>query len=101
MTNLEFINREIKELEFQIKYIESNMKKNVDIRTELQLKIDETQLKLNSLYQIKTDLEAWEAVKRNLEHPSGDTDILAFCISPLCIDQMKDYEKIIKALEVE
>ena len=58
MNNLEFINVEINKLENQIEYIKSNMKKYVDYRSEGQLNIDELQLKIKHLKQIRTDLKA-------------------------------------------
>ncbi len=63
MTNLEFINIEINKLENQIEYIKYNMKKYVDYRSEGQLNIDEIQLKINHLKQIKIDLKAWYIIK--------------------------------------
>jgi hypothetical protein len=63
MTSLEFIEKEIRELKFQINYIKSNMKKYIDFRTEGQLEIDMRQLKINHLQQIKSQLEAWHIVK--------------------------------------
>lgn len=63
MNNLEFINTEINKLENQIEYIKSNMKKYVDYRSEGQLNIDEIQLKINHLKQIRTDLKAWYFIK--------------------------------------
>ena len=60
MNNLEFIEKEIKELEFQINYIKSNMEKYIDFRTEGQLEVDMKQLKLKHLQQVKSELEAWE-----------------------------------------
>ena len=65
MTSLEFIEKEIKELEFQINYIKSNMEKYIDFRTEGQLEVDMKQLKLKYLHQIKSELGAWEICKKH------------------------------------
>jgi hypothetical protein len=66
MNDLEFIEKEIRELKFQINYIKSNMKKYIDFRTDGQLEIDMKQLKINHLQQIKSKIEAWEVMKKHL-----------------------------------
>lgn len=71
MTSLEFIEKEIKELEFQINYIKSNMKKYIDFRTEGQLEVDMKQLKLKYLQQIKSELEAWYSIKQGIKLCEG------------------------------
>lgn len=63
MNNIEFIEKEIKELNFQINYIKSNMEKYIDFRTEGRIEVDMRQLKLKHLQQIKNILEAWQIVK--------------------------------------
>lgn len=93
MTKLELIKEEIKTCKKQIERFKAEGYASCII------KIQKNRLSL--LKQIKTDLEAWKAVKRNMEHPSEDHDILAFCISESYSPQTKDYKKILKAFEAQ
>lgn len=102
MNSLEFIEKEIKELKFQINYIKSNMKKYIDFRTEGQLEVDMRQFKLNHLLQIKSVLEAWEVVKKHCDYQDSDRFNCIpegfYSIEPI---RGKDFLIVRKVLEVE
>lgn len=106
MNSLEFIEREIKDFEFQIKHIKSMVSRYVDYRTEGQLKIDEIQLKINHFEQIKSELEAWEIVKDNVNVYShqGCNNVEIEYVQ-ITEEQLPDYKHVdiikkAKALEV-
>lgn len=95
MNSLEFIEKEIKELEFQINYIKSNMEKYVAFRAEGRIEVDIKQLKLNQLQQIKSELEAWEVMV--IKTLITDGGVIHMTIE----DDDVGYETVIKALKME
>lgn len=63
MNSLEFINEEIKQLE--------ERKENA-FKNEYYSIYKECSQKITALQQIKTELEAWEVVKRHCDYQDGD-----------------------------
>ena len=106
MSSLEFIEKEIKELEFKINYIKSNMEKYIDFRTEGQLEVDMKQLKLKYLQQIKFILEAWEIAKEHkvdlfhIEMLDTAEEFNYDLVSQYQLTE-EEFNKLKKALEVE
>lgn len=69
MTSLEFINKEIQRINSIIRVTKNDitfMDENKRDTSELKIKVAVLENHLNSLHQIKTELEAWEVVKKNI-----------------------------------
>lgn len=85
MTSLEFIEKEIEHWEKVIKHQPSS--------NNIQKHLND---KLQTLYQIKTELEAWEVCKKFIVNLGGEYE--------LCIDNwynVNEYQTLKKALEVK
>lgn len=98
MNSLEFINQEIKFLEDMINMDLALMEDEEDLED-----IAKKQQHLSYLQQIKTELEAWEVVKKHLEHFPDDyyNGIPEEIITMTSKIDKKDYPTIKKALEVK
>ena len=69
MTSLEFINKEIQRINSIIRVTKNDitfMDENKRDTSELKIKVAVLENHLNSLHQIKTELEAWKVVKKNI-----------------------------------
>lgn len=106
MTSLEFINQNIFECKNHIEHLENKIiedKKYPSFVKCHKERIEELKPILKVLEQIKTELEAWEAIKKHIEYfPenywNGIPKELITLTSPF---SREDYLIIKKALEVE
>ena len=93
MTNLEFIEKEIKQLE---------ERKEKAFKNEYYSVYKECSQKITTLQQIKSALEAWEVIKKHCDYQDYDRFNCIpegfYLIEPI---KGKDYLTIKKALEVE
>lgn len=106
MTKLEFIDREISSTEIDIWYSNSILKETPqkeELKREmLEVKINVLKQKMFMLQQIKTDLEAWEVVKKNLKVYPDETIRLETKEWMTIYTNYKDqYQTLKKALEEE
>lgn len=101
MTSLEFINKEITRLKRIIYVTQNNIAlytENKRDTTELQVKVIVLEDRINSLHQIKTKLEAWEVVKKNIGQNSNDS---GYEMNIIFEFDEQNYNKLKKALEVK
>lgn len=100
MNSLEFINSEIKFLEDMINMDLALVEDEFDLQ-----EISKKQEKLQTLQQIKTELEAWEVVKKDiiLDTDSYDCDDMSctFEYAKFYTDDYEKLDKLYKALEVK
>lgn len=105
MNSLEFINKEIDDLQTEIEHLKNAIRlKPVYADTFYECeRAKECQARLNVLEQIKTELEAWEVVKKHLEYFPDDywNGITEEIITMTSQIDKKDYPTIKKALEVK
>ena len=105
MNNLEFIEKEIHFISVVKKEYEKmlNDERPENQKGYLKTLIKEYGDKLQTLQQIKTELEAWEVVKKHLEYFPDDywNGITEEIITMTSQIDKKDYPTIKKALEVQ
>lgn len=106
MTNLNFINKDIHCVKLKI----IKVSKDIEVLTENKKSTKESELqlealnnRLNHLHQIKSVLEAWEVMKKHLEHFPSDfyNGIPEELITMTSKIDKEDYPVIKKALEVK
>lgn len=98
MTNLEFIENKIKCKENQSIYWSTRIKKEKDpsLKEFVTSIVKIYQEELQTLQQIKAELEAWEVIKPRIHHVKEQE-----CFVIQTIISNKQYETIKKALEVD
>ena len=115
MTKLQFIDREISSTEIDIWYSNSILKETPqkeELKREmLEVKIKVLKQKMFMLQQIKTDLEAWEVVKKNIQEETQlcESILGTYYRNTLVIkrrgydscENKTEYDTLLKALEVE
>ena len=107
MTDLEFIEKEIGYWTDEVNEYKKMIVEDEIVLNYCQLAIDKQRLKhaetrLHHLQQIKTNLEAWEVVKKHCDYQDGDRFNCIpegfYIIEPI---RGKDFLIVRKALEVE
>lgn len=104
MNSLEFINQEIEEAKHEIKINEIRIE-NMYNKTFYEERAEVLNNKLQTLQQIKIELEAWEVVKKDiiLDTDSYDCDDMSCTVAyaKFYTDDYEQLDKLYKALEVE
>lgn len=95
MTSLEFIEKEIKYVENEKNIYLSAFKEHPSYYGCIKT-VEQCEKKLQTLHQIKTELEAWEVVKPHIEDIKAQQSIIIHNVF-----ENKHYQIIKKALEVK